>query len=119
MKFNQKKFVGILGFMIANKLAENAPKATGNLARSFIGTFTYTEEQISFSLPNYWQGVEFGVLPHIIRPKKADGALYWKGAKHPMKLVHHPGNKPNPFVRNTINNLPESMIEKALEASFK
>lgn len=43
-------------------------------------------------------GVEYGGVledgskPHIIRPKNKK-ALYWKGADHPVKLVHHPGTK--------------------------
>lgn len=37
--------------------------------------------------------IERGTRPHIIvaRNKKA---LFWKGAEHPVRLVHHPGTRP-------------------------
>ena len=118
MNFDKDKFVKVLGFQLANKFAEKAPKNTGHLARSFPGTFRTEGGAIFFELPAYWRSVEFGSPPHIIRPK-GKKALFWKGAKHPVKIVHHPGNKPNPFVRNEINNISEAMVEKALKVAFK
>ncbi|MBV4447442.1 MAG: hypothetical protein LKF87_03805 [Clostridium tyrobutyricum] len=56
---------------------------------------TMNNNQITISLSH---GVEYGGIledgskPHIIRPKDKK-ALYWKGADHPVKLVHHPGTK--------------------------
>ena len=37
-----------------------------------------------------------GTKPHIIRPKRKK-ALWWEGAEHPVKIVHHPGTKANKF----------------------
>jgi len=39
-----------------------------------------------------------GTKPHDIYPR-IKKALYWPGATHPVKMVHHPGAKPNPFVK--------------------
>ena len=106
------------GFMIAQEFMKAAPKNTGTLARSFPGTMKAENDVISFNLPNYFPHVEFGTLPHIIRPKNKK-ALFWKGAEHPMKLVHHPGTKPNPFVRNTINTKTEEILRKSLSVLEK
>ena len=63
----------------------------------------------------YAPGLEYGTAPHEIRPvtKKA---LYWKGAEHPVKVVHHPGNPPYPFLRpaylSKIGNLIKYLKEE-------
>ena len=36
--------------------------------------------------------LEFGTPPHIIRPRTKK-ALFWKGARHPVKMVRHPGTR--------------------------
>lgn len=47
-----------------------------------------------------------GTRPHEIRPRNAK-ALYWvdRGGSHFARLVHHPGTKPNPFVRRAVRPL--------------
>ena len=54
-----------------------------------------------------WYGIiiERGSKPHLIIPKSFDGYLYWKGAKHPVRSVQHPGTKPYPFVKPTYEYL--------------
>lgn len=37
--------------------------------------------------------LERGTRPHEIRPRSKQ-ALWWKGADHPVRVVHHPGTKP-------------------------
>ena len=39
--------------------------------------------------------------PHIILPKQKQ-ALSWKGAKHPVKSVQHPGTKAQPFMSKGV-----------------
>ncbi len=46
---------------------------------------------------SYAQYVEMGTRPHEIRPKTKK-ALFWPGAAHPVKVVHHPGTKKKPFM---------------------
>ncbi len=46
---------------------------------------------------SYARGLEFGNAPHVIRPNTKK-ALWWKGAKNPWAVVHHPGNRPLPFL---------------------
>lgn len=53
--------------------------------------------------------IETGTDPYIIRPKSKK-ALFWPGASHPVKVVHHPGIKAQPFLRPAADkyypNLP-------------
>jgi len=56
-------------------------------------------------------------LPHIIKPKNKK-ALSWKGAKHPMKMIKHPGNRPNPFIRTTLRQKLPNIISKHLRANL-
>lgn len=46
----------------------------------------------------YAPDVEYGTGPHEIRPVNAK-ALFWRGAAHPVKVVHHPGTAPRPYMR--------------------
>ena len=46
---------------------------------------------------SYARPVHDGSAPHIIRPRNKR-ALFWSGARHPVKMVKHPGNKGNPFM---------------------
>lgn len=74
-----------------------APVKTGRLRsgiRSRISPFRGMVE----STVKYGIFVHEGTSAHIIRPVRKK-ALYWKGAKHPVKMVRHPGTKANPFMK--------------------
>lgn len=45
----------------------------------------------------YGKYLEKGTPAHIIRPK-VKKALFWNGAEHPVKLVHHPGTGAHPAI---------------------
>ena len=84
--------------MLVNRNAKlETPVRTGTLRRgikSKISPFKGTIE----STVAYGVYVHEGTGPHIIRPVNKK-ALFWKGAKHPVKVVHHPGTKANPFMK--------------------
>jgi len=67
----------------------------------------------------YAAHVEYGTGPHDIRPKDAK-ALYWKGAAHPVKVVHHPGSAAKPFLRGALaatkHEIPRIFTETFEEA---
>lgn len=46
----------------------------------------------------YAEFVHGGTRAHDIRPRLKK-ALFWPGAGHPVRGVHHPGTAPNPFLR--------------------
>ena len=45
----------------------------------------------------YAKYVTEGTRPHMIYPRDKE-ALFWAGAQHPVRAVHHPGTRPNPFI---------------------
>jgi len=51
--------------------------------------------------------VEFGTRPHVIRPKRPGGMLRWEdqtGVHYALK-VHHPGTRPQPFMRPALDDI--------------
>jgi len=62
-------------------------------------------------MPDYGLYVEYGTPPHIIKPKNKK-ALHWGGTNGPVvKLVHHPGTRPQPFIRPAINTKLKGIIK--------
>ena len=61
--------------------------------------------------PYAWY-VHEGTNPYTIRPK-AKKALWWPGARHPVKKVRHPGIKANPFIERTFGQI-KSPVEKIM-----
>jgi len=59
---------------------------------------------LSKSIAPYCYFVTDGTRPHDIKPKNGK-ALFWPGASHPSKVVHHPGTKSNPFVDKAFGNM--------------
>ncbi len=56
--------------------------------------------------------------PHIIKPKDKQ-ALHWGGKNGPIvKQVRHPGQRPNPFIRNTIQNKIGKIVQEEILKSF-
>ena len=63
----------------------------GSITTNIIGQFN---GEVSTNL-EYASAVEDGSRPHII---KGNEYLYWEGAEHPVKEVHHPGTKASPYM---------------------
>lgn len=81
-------------------LREEAPVDHGRLAGSFQlnggdGTWRIV------SGVEYAMAVWKGSKPHAIFPRNKK-ALFWPGARHPVKRVNHPGTKPNDFVERSF-----------------
>jgi len=94
-------------------LMRNSPVDHGLLKSWFIDSLS-SDEAVIKSPAEYAQWVNDGTRPYIIRPK-FDGvvaggqlhnvgrsALYWEGADHPVKVVHHPGIKARHFVEDSL-----------------
>lgn len=45
-----------------------------------------------------------GTRAHVIAPRDKK-ALFWPGARHPVREVHHPGTKPNPFMQRALDKV--------------
>jgi hypothetical protein len=63
---------------------------------------------------DYGEILEEGSKPHIIRAKNKK-ALYWRGAKHPVKQVNHPGTKGKPIIEPTINSNKEKIKQAVID----
>ena len=103
-----------------NELMLVAPVSTGRLKNSI--KVKSTTEGIIIAMVDYAKFVEFGTLPHIIKPKSKKALKFEIGKKARLegtkkgkdivfaKEVHHPGTRPNPFIRNTIQNKLKKII---------
>ena len=92
-----------------NELMLVVPVDTGRLKNSI--KVTATDEGLIIGMVEYGRWVEFGCPPHIITPKTKK-ALKFKIDKKIIfaKKVMHPGNRPNPFVRNTLMTKLKNII---------
>ena len=109
------------GFNIEAKaklnITNNGSVKTGHLRRGITTDVGNMEVTVHTSNIKYARGVEEGTRPHIIRAKNKK-ALYWKGAKHPVKSVRHPGSRAKPFLIPAFEKEKE-VIMKDLEKIVK
>lgn len=109
------------GFNIEAKaklnITNNGSVKTGHLRRGITTDVGNMEVTVHTSNIKYARGVEEGTKPHTIRAKNKK-ALYWKGAKHPVKSVRHPGSRAKPFLIPAFEKEKEVII-KDLEKVIK
>lgn len=103
-------------FFIRAKSVENAPAITGYLRSSAYTSFEPLRGEVGFKA-KYAPYVHDGTGPYEIRPKNGK-ALFWKGAEHPVRVVHHPGIKANPFLKNAVED-NDSQIDKFFVKAVK
>ena len=85
-------------------LMQNSPVDHGLLKQWFIESID--EEEAHIKTPaEYAIYQDQGTRPYLIYPKKPNGYLYWEGADHPVKTVHHPGIKARHFVDQSFQEL--------------
>lgn len=80
------------GSEVAARLQDlaNAARVFGN-SRAEVGT----EDPVG-------RYVVEGTRAHVIAPRDKK-ALFWAGARHPVREVHHPGTKANPFMQKAAD----------------
>ena len=98
-------------------ISNNGSVKTGHLRRGITTDVGNMEVTVHTSNIKYARGVEEGTRPHTIKAKNKK-ALYWKGAKHPVKSVRHPGSKAKPFLIPAFEKEKEVII-KDLEKVIK
>ena len=97
-----------------SNLTKNKSVDTGHLRRGISTDIKGLGATIHTSNIKYAPGVEYGTKAHIIRAKNKK-ALYWKGAKYPVKQVNHPGSKAKPFLIPAFNQEKDQFLEKLKE----
>lgn len=96
---------------------EMAPRKTAALQRSIEMRPTRREGR---GLVGYWGsfGINYAIYQEFgtglyapggggmyeIRPRRRK-ALWWPGLEHPVKVVHHPGVHPRPYLRPTADHI--------------
>ena len=98
-------------------ITNNGSVKTGHLRRGVTTDIGNMEVTVHTSNIKYARGVEEGTRSHIIRAKNKK-ALYWRGAKHPVKSVRHPGSRAKPFLMPAFEKEKEVII-KDLEKVIK
>ena len=81
-------------------LMRNSPVDHGLLKSWFLDSLS-SDEAVIKSPAEYAQWVNDGTQPYTITPTSKK-ALYWEGADHPVKVVHHPGIKGKHFVEDSL-----------------
>ena len=85
-------------------LMQNSPVDHGLLKQWFIESID--EEQAVIKSPaEYAIYQDQGTSPYLIQSKRPGGYLFWEGADHPVKTVHHPGIKAKHFVQQSLDEL--------------
>ena len=85
-------------------LMENSPVDHGLLKSWFIESMD-DEQAVIKSPAEYAIYQDQGTSPYLIQSKRPGGYLFWEGADHPVKTVHHPGIKAKHFVQQSLDEL--------------
>ena len=85
-------------------LMQNSPVDHGLLKSWFIESIDDEEAHIK-SPAEYAIYQDQGTSPYLIQSKRPGGYLFWEGADHPVKTVHHPGIKAKHFVQQSLDEL--------------
>ena len=85
-------------------LMQNSPVDHGLLKGWFIESID--EEQATIKSPaEYAIYQDQGTSPYMIQSRRPNGYLFWEGADHPVKTVHHPGIRAKQFVQQSMDEL--------------
>lgn len=92
-------------------MIDRAPVKSGKLLGSIDKHVQGLTGSVGPSVP-YAVYVEYGTAPHIIRPVFSKVLAFEVNGKMVFSsIVRHPGTKPNPFVRRTIEDVQEKIPE--------
>lgn len=99
---------------VQTELMIKCPVDTGRLRNSI--KVKAIDGGILIWMADYGKMVEFGTVPHIIRPVNKK-ALKFKSGKEVVfaKEVHHPGTRPNPFIRNTLQTKLQQIVTEEIQ----
>lgn len=88
----------------ADDADDRAPVDTGELVEKISAVKVSDTRSEILSDADHSAIVEFGSVPHVIRPNAAK-ALFWPGASHPVMEVQHPGTAAQPFMKPAADAL--------------
>jgi HK97 gp10 family phage protein len=92
-------------------MMSRAPVRTGRLLGSIQKQSAGLSGSVGPTVP-YAVYVEYGTLPHDIRPVNASVLAFAVGGKMVFTpIVHHPGTRPNPFIEQTVEDVKAKIPE--------
>ena len=97
-----------------DNLTKNKSINTGHLRRGIANFRRGMTVTIHTSNIKYAPMVEYGTRSHIIKPKNKK-ALYWKGAKYPVKVVKHKGSRAKPYLIPAFEHTKNDFINDLKE----
>ena len=101
-----KNLVNTSAFAVDREVKLASPVVTGNLqGATSIDNLSDYEKRIFVDegIAPYAIDVIKGTEPYDIYPVEKQ-ALFWPGAEHPVKVVHHPGIKGNDYFKTGVEN---------------
>ena len=103
LESNIKQLIQNLAEYAERTMRSEAPERTGGLKSSIKRKVKGYSAEIGPEAP-YSIFVELGTRPHVITPVYAHALRFEVGGEIVFaKLVHHPGTKPNPFMKRTAD----------------
>ena len=105
------KLMGRVALKVQRDIVQNAPVKTGEFKNSIVVEQAEDGSWIVGSTDPKAEWIELGTDPHVIRPNEKK-ALYWRGAEHPVKVVHHPGTKPKNLFLNAAAKVEQFYQEE-------
>ena len=106
-----ERFIAELAERTEEVMREKAPERTGRLKKSIRKSVRPNKAVIGPSVP-YAVYVEYGTRPHEIRPVRAKALRFEVDSKIVFAArVLHPGTRPQPFVRETAEQIREEAAE--------
>ena len=93
------------------EMRKRVPVRTGTLKASIVKHVRDFESIVGPTVP-YAIYVEYGTRPHIIRPVNASVLAFEVGGRTIFTpIVRHPGTKPQPFMRETAEEVKKRIPE--------
>ena len=106
-----ERFIAELAERTEKVMREKAPERTGRLKQSIRKIVKPSRAVIGPTVP-YAIYVEYGTRPHEILPVRAKALRFEVDGKVVFAArVHHPGTKPQPFVRETAEEIQDEIPE--------
>ena len=106
-----ERFIERLASHAEEVMRGKAPERTGRLKKSIRKSVRPNRAVVGPSVP-YAVYVEYGTRPHEIRPVRAKALRFEVDSKIVFATrVHHPGTKPQSFVRETAEEIQDEIPE--------
>jgi hypothetical protein len=114
-KVRREELMHKIVFTVEDNIKREAPVYRGDLRRAITSRIEAAGARgLVGGKKSYLVYVHEGTKAHIIRPKSKK-ALFWRGGRHPVREVNHPGTRANRFMMRGLELSQESINELLVE----